>query len=141
MTRVLISLGKAPQQDWDESQHNMGQATLLVLKCGNDTQDMEIGFLPVEASRLAEAKRKTKIGGKCSGSERARRCFLEFQLFPVSLLEVGGRRERASHLQAQTLRGKYLLVRPLWNWPRKMYSSNLEINSSLTQLPAQKQPG
>ena len=28
-----------------------------------------------------------------------------------------------------------------WNWPRKMYYSNLEINSSLTQLPAQKQPG
>jgi hypothetical protein len=28
-----------------------------------------------------------------------------------------------------------------WNWPRKKYSPKLEINSSLTRSPVQKQPG
>src|SRR5450759_1356953 len=41
---------------------------------------------------------------------------------------------KIGRISCPTFRGKVM-----WNWPRKMYSSNLKINASLTHWPAQKQ--
>jgi len=72
------------------------------------------------------------IGYAISGERRLPDFFERGEPFEAAFMALFGRR---------CLPHRSSLSRALfWNWPRKMYSSNLEFNSSLTQLPALKQP-